>query len=209
MRASGDPLPSNDPAVTVLSHSEARATLVEAFGARRVAPSAHALQAVQAIAHLESFYGASRNNWGSIQCRNAIPPCPPECSELTDKDANGDPYQACYRVYPSPLDGASDLVRLLYSRPLIRAALEGEKSAGEIAQAMRQSGYFEAPVDRYAFGIRERAKIVAYDLREPYLLGGRAAPPPAPPKKYASGATVAVVFALVLAGLGVVFSRRG
>ena len=193
----------------MLSHSEARATLVEAFGARGIAPSAHALQAVQAIANLESFYGASRNNWGSIQCRNAIPPCPPECSELTDKHANGEPYQACYRVYSTPLDGASDLVRLLYSRPLIRAALESEKSAGELAQAMRKSGYFEAPADRYASGIRERAKIVAYDLREPYLLGGRAAPPPAPSKKYASGAAVAVVFALVLAGLGLAFSRRG
>lgn len=193
----------------MLSHRQARETLVEAFGARGIAPSAHALQAVQAIAHLESFYGASRNNWGSIQCRNAIPPCPPECSELTDKDASGEPYQACYRVYPTPLDGASDLVRLLYSRPLIRAALEGRKSAGELAQAMRKSGYFEAPADRYAFAIRERAKIVAFDLKEPYLLGGRAAPPPAPPKKYASGSTVAVVFALVLAGLGFAFSRRG
>lgn len=153
----------------MLSHLEAREVLTRAFAARGIRPSKHELQAVQAVAHLESSYGATANNWGSIQS-GSEPPCPDGTIELTDTHEDGTPYQWCYKAYPSPQAGAEDLVRELYRRKGVPSALR-TGSGLDVAKAMRATGYFEAPANRYGAGITERARLIASALNEPFFLG--------------------------------------
>lgn len=185
----------------MLSHSQARDVLELAFEARGIKPSARELQAVQAIAHLESFYGSKANNWGSIQS-NQSPPCGPNAIELTDTHADGTPYQWCYRAYPTPQAGAEDLLAQLYRRKGVPQALK-DGTGLEVAQAMRATGYFEAPADRYGKGITDRARLISEALKEPFLLGNA---PPAKVSSSRAGVGVAVVGVLAL-GLVLLYRR--
>lgn len=151
-----------------LSHEQAREVLRRVFRSREQRVSERELQAVQAIAHLESNYGARGNNWGSVQC-SASPPCPPGCMELTDTHADGTKYQWCYKTHDTPEEGAAELVRQLYRREGVpEALLRG--SALEIAEAMRATKYFEASASKYGAGIDARARIIGTALGEGYLL---------------------------------------
>ena len=106
-------------------------------------------------------YGQAWNgahNWGSVQCRSR-PPCPAGCTPSTDVHADGTGYTGCYRRYASSLDGARDFVREVYRRPDTRgSARNGDPVA--FADALRASGYFEAPADRYALALRRNAAAV-------------------------------------------------
>lgn len=156
-----------------LSHSEARTVLRAAFASRGLDPSPRELQAVQAVGSLESYYGKRyRNNWGNIQCGRKFP-CPEGCVEGGDLDAQGVPYEVCFRVYDTPEEGAAALVQTLYKRPGVPEALK-YGSAQEIADAMRATGYYEAPATQYGAGLASRAKALATELGEDYLLSRKA-----------------------------------
>ena len=57
-------------------------------------------------------------------------------------------------------------MRELYRRDGVPEALKSGSATG-IATAMRATGYFEAPVKRYAKGILGNAKSIAASLGEP------------------------------------------
>jgi hypothetical protein len=137
------------------------------------APTPGALQAVQAIARHESGPGygdgmGNANNWGSIHCTSG-PPCGDGCIEHTDTNAAGEPYTTCFRRYETPEAGARDLLRELLRRPQVRSVLSSG-NAGAIANAMRTTGYFEAPTPVYSAAIARNARAIASALGEPLIV---------------------------------------
>jgi hypothetical protein len=191
----------------MLSTLKAREVLEAAFLARGLSPTLKELQAVQGIGRFEGNWGAAfggANNWGAIQCPGKRPPCGQQCTEVTDTHAGGEPYQACVRRYASPVEGAADLVRELYRREGVPEALRA--GIGRlIAERMRASGYFEAPVSKYASAIVAHAGKVADDLGEPraVMLDGEILPV-LPASKRGS---VALLVALAVGG-GFLLWRR-
>ena len=168
----------------MMTDSEARAVLLQAFAARGISPSLAELQGVGAIGRFEGRYGSGFgpgvNNWGAIQCQQR-PPCDPtKCVEHIDTHADGSTYGACFRRYPTPVDGAADLIRELYRRPGVPEAMRaGDASA--VARAMRATGYFEAPESQYALGIEKNAESIAASMGEPAVMrrgGGAVVVPP-------------------------------
>lgn len=146
-------------------------------------PSAPALQAVQAIARLESGggYGVAgtsdpiwqgSNNWGAIKCSSSgRPPCPEGCFEHTDTDEHGQAGVYCFRKYETPEDGARGILRELLRRPAVRMALGNPSSATAIANAMKQPpAYMGLPAQAYARLIAQRASEVAKNVGEPVFV---------------------------------------
>lgn len=184
----------------MLSHAEARSVLLAAFAANGMAaPTLSELQGVGGIGNLEGLYGSAfggANNWGAIQCGHG-PPCHANCVEVGDTHADGSGYQWCYRRYPTPTAGASDLVRELYRRELVPESLRAG-DAQATAKHMRATGYFEAPADKYARGIAQRAEQIASALGEPlaFTIGGVAPqlPRPGPTREVAIDPGPAAVF---------------
>jgi hypothetical protein len=131
------------------------------------------LQGLAAVARLESGYGKLRNNWGSIQCKDA-PPCAPDCMELQDTHEDGTPYRWCYRTWETPEAGARAFSKTMLERGggIVRRELE-RGTYLDIATAMRKTGYFEARLEKYASAIDANGKEIARSLKEPYLLKSR------------------------------------
>jgi hypothetical protein len=136
------------------------------------------LQIAGAIARGEGYYGRAvyydrgspirdTNNWGAVQALSR-PPCPADAFEATDHHADGTEYQACFRRYATPEEGARDFVRNLATgrrssvAPLLRS---GDVDA--VARAMRVGGYFELAADKYADAIERNAAAIARALGEP------------------------------------------
>jgi hypothetical protein len=192
---------------------DARQLVMEAWSMeRRQSPTLAAVQAVQAVARLETGYSTTWktpgvHNWGAITCNRvatAEGDCGPNCFLSRDHDAQGRVVKRCFRRYAKPLDGVRALLReMLVRRPAVDAVV----NAGDvlaIAQAMHDTRYFEAPVPKYAHAMLEHAGWIARTLGEPLMLrGAAAAPPPAPSAPgIAQHATVAAGVALgVLAWL--------
>lgn len=150
-----------------MSDGQAREVVRAAFAKRGLdSPRLSELQGVQAIGRFEGRYGSwkAANNWGAVQCGR--PPCPGDCFEHGDTDAEGVPYSACFRIYPSPVAGAADLVRELYRRAGVPEAMRAG-NADLIAHHMRKTGYFEAPEKLYAKAIASNAKQIALNNNEP------------------------------------------
>lgn len=151
----------------MMGDGEAREVVRAAFAKRGMdSPRLSELQGVQAIGRFEGRYGSwkAANNWGAVQC--GAPPCPGDCFEHGDTDAEGVSYAACFRIYASPVDGAADLVRELYRREGVPEAME-LGNADLIAHHMRATGYFEAPEKLYAKAIASNAKQIALNNGEP------------------------------------------
>lgn len=156
-----------------MTDADARAVLLRVWGAMGLpAPTTATLQAVQAVGRFEGFYGdatkpegwAGSNNWGAIQCGHP-PPCGDDCFEAGDHHANGTPYVTCFRRYASPDDGARALVNELWRRPSVRAALPtGDLTL--VARTMRNTGYHETAVGRYAGGLYRNAQALASGIGE-------------------------------------------
>lgn len=141
----------------MLSHAQARLAILEAWvrlhaeGLLPETATIPALQLVQAVGWIESQYGAgwkglcaSSNNWGAVQAGK--PPCGPDACEYTDShprsDGTSEPYQACFRVYSTPAEGAEHMLRVLLRRQsTIEAALSGDADA--FSRAMYAAGYYE------------------------------------------------------------------
>lgn len=162
----------------MMSDRAARDVLLSIWhGVTKEDPALPELQIVQAIGRFEGGYGAPNsppgwpaNNWGAVQCRHGPPCVEGECSEIGDTHADGSSYRYCYRIYPTPEAGAAHLVRLLtVDRPNV--LLEAKKgSAQGVAEAMRKTGYFEAPADKYAKAIYSNAKTIAANMGEQLMV---------------------------------------
>jgi hypothetical protein len=166
---------------------DARQLVMEAWSMeRRQSPTLAAVQAVQAVARLETGYSTTWktpgvHNWGAITCNRvatAEGDCGPNCFLSRDHDAQGRVVKRCFRRYAKPLDGVRALLReMLVRRPAVDAVV----NAGDvlaIAQAMHDTRYFEAPVPKYAHAMLEHAGWIARTLGEPLMLRGAAAAPP-------------------------------
>ncbi len=176
-----------------MKHADARAIVLEAWGGLPNAPTptAPAVQAVQAIALGESGYGEGwkatsamhgSKNWGAVQCCRPLADgtCPEGSAPHGDRGPTG-AYVACFKLYPTHVAGARDLLRELFRRSAVRAALDGG-DATRIAGAMYDSRYFTATkeevggspsatranaVARYGSAIEHNAAIIAKSLGEP------------------------------------------
>lgn len=127
-------------------------------------PSPKALQAVQAVSRLESFYGwptpskfpnwQGHHNWGSIQCVTRIDGRMRSCYQngvcvkgFLGKDSfivggKSEPYDICFESRPTNLEGAQRFLEvLIVKRPSVAKVID-TGDAYEIALAMRRTGYF-------------------------------------------------------------------
>lgn len=169
-----------------ISHAEARQALVAAFTkvfGRK--PTMREAQFAQAVSLGESNYGQAaftnrltgekiRSTWnmGAVQCA-AKPPCPDGCFEATDTRENGEPYQACFRRYASPIEGFENFLRVLYiggKGRFNRAAVLAAAEKGDIrnfSTVMRASGYFELGLEKHIAGMKKNLGIITKALGEP------------------------------------------
>ena len=98
-----------------------------------------------AVASLETSYGqawkgagAGSNNWGAVQARPGEPSFP-----HSDSYSDGRRYEQAFRTYPTPADGAADVVRhVLKHRPQVAAALGPGATVWRASLAMRRTTYF-------------------------------------------------------------------
>lgn len=159
----------------IISHADARALLREGwrrcYGSELLLPVA---QCVQAVGWLETNYGmgwseaipgaADSNNWGAITAgaewygstfehRDSRP----------DSDGNNIWYTTRFRRYPTPQDGATDLVNIVYLTRLasvIDAAKRGDTLG--FSTALYNTGYYKGfgktPDERVA---RHHAAVLA------------------------------------------------
>jgi hypothetical protein len=211
----------------MVSDADARAILVSRFPSR--SPAWY--QATQAILRGEGDYGngwkngvvdgkgkpwidpsqgpqfvnqcAGSNNWGADQTKASDPN---GCPNL-DHHGDGSPYQAHFKTYANPEDGAADAVFVLtdngpgpHNRASVAAALDdanadGNLNADAIAEAMHMTGYFELRTDLYAAGIVRNAIAIAKKLGEPQRVF-RASDLPSP-SLLASSSTGVVELSLV------------
>lgn len=156
------------------SHELARADIERAFRSQfGREPSLRQAQMAQAVSAGESGYGRAwksegegSHNMGAIQVPGG-PPCDPAVSfEKTDTRADGTPYQACFRRYPSRVAGWSDFLRVLYERrPTVLAAANG--SIRGFSTALRKSGYFELPLEEHIKAMQWNLGLITRALDEP------------------------------------------
>lgn len=83
-------------------------------------PNLASLQIMHGMTELEGWYGFAghpsgwkgSHNWGGVTCSHG-PPCDGnDCFQSGDHDANGNPYQTCFKAYASPEDGAADMIHI-------------------------------------------------------------------------------------------------
>ncbi len=142
-----------------MNHPSARQVIVEAFRLEKGrAPIAWEAQVVQTLAWLETNYGAgwqkpvadgiadpealTSNNWGAVQY-GPPPPTPGKSFGTRDTHRDGTPYTYTYRIYPSPVEGARDIVRILEKRKVLGLARNAACTSWVIAQNIIRSGYSE------------------------------------------------------------------
>ncbi len=159
------------------SHVSARPVIVRAFRAVfNREPTLSEAQLAQGVACVETgstyddtFYVnrvtgeqiRGTHNWGAIHCRDN-PPCSSGCFEATDVG------QRCFVRYSSADQGAQQLVRTLYSGR--RASVLSAATAGSVegvAQAMKNTGYYTAPLTDYTDSLRSCVERIARALGEP------------------------------------------
>lgn len=140
-------------------------------------PTLGEAQTIQAVGRFEGSYGlATRpaawvgsNNWGAVQCGHGAP-CGDSCFETRDTHADGSEYHWCYKRYPSAVDGARDVVRLLTTkRPTVWDAMRAGDADG-VAGQMRATGYHETAVPTYAERIAHNAHELADALGEEWVV---------------------------------------
>jgi hypothetical protein len=182
-----------------LSHRRAREVLEAAFQTRfHRAGKLPELQYAQAVSLGEGYYGSgcyknrqtgesicNTNNWGALQC-GSKPPCPAGCVEATDTQT-GDlstAYQACFRTFSTPEQGAAAFLGRLYgSGDVLRRAGQGDYRGA--VKAQRMTGYFTLDEASYWEAVDGNVDKVAAALSEPrgdhggiaLLARGRAALP--------------------------------
>ncbi len=119
-------------------------------------PNLFALGIAQAIGLMEGNYGrwgpgGKSNNWGAITSpKNSDGSCPSGTFQHGDSSFEAGKVQACFKLYPTSLEGATDLLQQLYvNRPdTFQAAINGD--IREVAKTMYTSNYYQgvAPHDQ-------------------------------------------------------------
>lgn len=144
-----------------MNDREAKEVLRRAAHARGIPLGPRALQLVQAVARLETRYGTGwggtckgagvgSHNWGAIQGPGFA---------CVDTHEDGTPYLTSFRAYPSPESGAAALVTQLWSMRRVRRVLQEDSiDVVGMATAMRRSGYYEAPLERYVTAMRNNLR---------------------------------------------------
>ena len=127
-------------------------------------PTLLEVQFVQAVAWLESNYGAGWKgagigswNMGAVQSGHA--PCNPATSfEYTDSHPNPDgtstKYTICFRKYPGPVEGMADVARILYKQMKIDPS-----SIAAVSSQMYDKHYYEG------FGATREVRIAGHVKR--------------------------------------------
>lgn len=156
-------------------HARARETIVAAiravFGREPTLLEAQFAQAVACVetgGEYDAAYYVNKetgdkifgsHNWGAMHCAEN-PPCPPGCFEATDVGQN------CFMRFSSVDEGVRAFIRTLYVRrsSVLRAANTGSTSA--VASAMKQTGYFTAPLADYEDGLNGCLQRIAAALGE-------------------------------------------
>lgn len=185
------------------SHREFRTLVNEGFrrqfGREPTRPEA---QFVHAVAELETSCGDGwanpehdkANNFGAIQAGDGWKGATFGHKDSSPKsDGSSEWYDGKFRAYPTPIEGASDLVRVVYqAKPLgndrgtmvLPAAQRGD-SLG-VSLGLYQSRYYEgfgrSPEERVAhhhLALTKALERIALDLGEP-LPDGRAVSEPQP-----------------------------
>ena len=106
------------------------------------------LQVCLGVAKLETSFGkwggamAGSNNWGAVQCTSRDNPA--ACSPWTDSTSDGKRYNQAFKRYPTPLDGAADVVRKVFKdRKEVLAAMTSDRpTVYRFAIAMRRTSYY-------------------------------------------------------------------
>lgn len=208
-----------------MSEKQARAAVLTAL--RQLLgeePSRSVAHFGQVVGRAESHYGAGwngtegegSNNWGAVQA--GPPPCDPARSfETTDTHSNGEPYRRCFRKYPSPADGAYDMLRNVFTVPMAKKAhvLEAAETGDPytFSAALYDRGYYEGRGATREARIAWHVKATADDraaiskaLDEPE--GGGS--PPGVGDVLTSGVKIGgvIVAGLVLTGLAIHLGKR-
>lgn len=102
------------------------------------------------VARHESSFGrgwkgamADSNNWGAVQCGQAAIAQGAQCISWEDTHPDGRKYQVGFRKYPSPVEGAADVVRnVTKQRPLTWEVIKQKGALADFARAMRVERYY-------------------------------------------------------------------
>lgn len=146
------------------THQQARQWAIDGFSeAFGRSPSLREVQFVQAVALLESTYGAGwkndgvgSNNMGAVQA--GLPPCDANEFLYSDShpqsDGSSKRYEVCFKRYASPQAGMADVARILYKQMKIRPT-----SIHDVSQQMYEAHYYEG------FGATKAARIAGHEKR--------------------------------------------
>lgn len=189
-----------------MNHVQARAVFAEAFRLIFMRdPSRSEVQCLQAVAYLETQYGAGWHgagkgsfNMGAIQ--SGRPPCDPRTSfQYTDTHPNADgtssAYHICFRKYATAVEGAEDLCLVMYKRrPSVLAAATAGDSYG-VSAALRSTNYYEGfgrdqqeRIANHHRALLRHLTAIAAANQEPLPDGG--SPPPPTIRRGSNGETV-------------------
>lgn len=152
---------------------------VETFGRQ---PSLLEAQFLQAIALLESTYGAGwkndgvgSNNMGAVQA--GLPPCDADEFLYQDThpqaDGTSKPYEVCFRRYATPQAGMADVARILYKQMGVRPT-----SIRDVSTRMYEKHYYEGFGATKAQRIANHEKALTDGLKKITAALGEPMPPP-------------------------------
>lgn len=127
--------------------------------------------------------GAGSNNWGAVQATDLSQASFPHL----DHHADGSPYMAAFRKYPTPDAGFKDLAFEVLKPNVVAAASAGDGTAA--VNAMHDNGYFELDPAKYAASVEKQYNSFLASSGEPRLLsfGGPAPQPQDAPSSSATG----------------------
>jgi hypothetical protein len=197
---------------TPLTHIQARPIVEKVLDDLGIKRNLALVQYLQSVGALESGYGrgTATNNWGSVQCSHAPPCVDGECVVLEDSKPDGTKYQWCYRVYPTPYDGAKAMIALVVKK--WPATIEQARKGNTLEASSALHGYYEGKgtpeqaKKKHAADVLYNAKNIAASLGEKLelrALTGTAAKDTVSKK----GVGVAVVLGAIIVG-GLVLSRK-
>lgn len=154
-----------------MEHKAARAILVQAWRHEsRTPPTLAELQATQAIARVETYYGqwwkgagVGSHNWGGVRCSKrtnngtmiGAGACGVDCFEVRVRGR----APMCYQRYPDDVAGARALIRAVHmNKPRVAEAMRAG-SADLVVEALRKAGYKTRP--DYAAKLVDACKSIA------------------------------------------------
>ena len=154
----------------MISDTEARDILVSAWASLNQDPMTDSqLHMAMCVARHESGYGCAwcgvmtgSNNWGAIQAGSM----PRKGYSRLYQDTHPNPdgtnttYKICFREYATPVEGAADLLRVLYLKRIFVFYAAETGNVQSVAQEMHKSGYFEGSGATVAIRISNYAKAL-------------------------------------------------